>query len=640
MPHSKKHSKKKQPRRLKKFLLLKWLIKAILVSTLFIALLGSIAAFFLFAYYSRDLPDVTEIIKKELRPSVTIRTADGLILAKYGDAKGDTLTYSQIPGYMIEAVVATEDQRFFKHSGIDIWGIIRAQFANLKAGRILQGGSTVTQQLAKIIYLSPERTIKRKLQEFIIAIQLERKFTKEQIITMYLNRVYLGKGNYGIDAAAKFYFGKGAGDLELFEAAILAGMLKAPSKYAPSSNPILAVKRARYVLERMHEEKFITKAQFAEAIPPNIIERGVARGVLNNPYFTDYVLGEVYELIEDNNQDLNVYTTLDVNAQNTLEEIAHKHMSKAGNQYKASQIAGLVMEPTGAIKAMLGGISYASSQYNRAVLARRQPGSAFKFFVYAAALENGIELTDVFEDKPITLPQGPRLPHWTPKNFTNQFLGKMMVERAFALSINTIAVQVSETIGRNKTIEMAHRLGVTSHLQNLPSIALGASEVSLLEMTQALAHIPNNGVQTKAFSIIKIMDADDNLLYEHPEYSSEVVLSSDVVEKMKTMLVASVEYGTAKNAKMPFKIVYGKTGTTQDHRDAWFIGAANNLVTGIWIGNDDNSSMSSRASGGTLPTIIWHDYMEHLGPIPETVLSSDSTPWKSKGLFDTIFGSD
>jgi penicillin-binding protein 1A len=640
MKRSKKiRNHKKQPRRVKTKTFWRGLIKFGLVGTIFIFLVSCVIAFFLFAYYSRDLPNVDEMVKKDLRPLITIKDANGIILAKYGDFLGDTLTYSQIPHYMVNAVIAAEDNRFFDHFGIDIFGVLRAQLVNLKEGRVVQGGSTITQQLAKIIFLSSERTIKRKIQEFIIALQLEKKFSKEQIISMYLNKVYLGKGNYGIDAASKFYFGKKAEDLNIFESAMLAGMLKAPSRYAPTNNPLLSVNRARYVVGKMYEKQFITKEEFSGAKPPRIIERGQARGALKNPYFTDYVLNEAYDLMENPNQNLTIYSTLDLRAQNILEEISAKHMKDAKQLYDVSQIAALVMEPTGAVKAMLGGLKYEESQYNRAFFAKRQPGSAFKLFVYLAAIENGIELSDVFEDKAISISQGAKLPYWSPKNFSNKYSGKMTMGQAFALSINTIAVQISESIGRDKTIEMAHRLGIRSRLQGFPSIALGAFGVSLSEMTQGFAHVFNNGIKTEAFGIIKITDDQNNILYEHPPYFGEVLLAQGTVDKMKSLLLSTVEYGTGKNARIPFKSVYGKTGTTQDHRDAWFIGSIDNTVTGIWVGNDDDSPMK-KVSGGTLPAIIWRDYMQNVGDIPNTVLTFESIPWKFKGIFDMIFGGD
>lgn len=588
-------------------------------------------------YYAHDLPDINVIAQQDHKPQITIRSADGTVLAKYGDLKGNTLTYSQLPTHLVQAIITAEDRRFFDHPGIDIFGIIRAYYVNLRAGRVVQGGSTVTQQLAKIIYLSPERTFKRKIQEMFIAIQLERNFSKEQIMSMYVNRVYLGKGNYGVDAAAKFYFGKEASEMNAFECAVIAAMLKAPSKYAPSNNLKLAIERARYILSEMEEQGYITNEEMRTAQPPSVLERGMARGALKNPYFTDYVLSQIPDLLENPNQDLNIFTTLDLGAQTALETAADKIMAEKGEKYKAHQVAGLAMEPNGAIKAMIGGRAYDSSQYNRAVVAKRQPGSAFKFFVFTAALEDGAHIEDVYEDKPVSYKQGKGLPLWTPKNFKNEYLGNMTLFDAFTQSINTITVQLSEKIGRAKTISLAKKLGVQSPLQNLPSIALGASEVSVLEMTQAMAHIANEGVKVDAFAILQIRNANNDIIYEHADLPNDVLLEHHVVQDMKSMLINVVDNGTGRAAKLAGRTVYGKTGTSQDHRDAWFIGATDDIVAGIWVGNDDNTPMN-RTVGGNMPAWIWKEFVEKAGEIKRTHLPQETLPWKEEDIFDALFG--
>ncbi|MFI4983938.1 MAG: transglycosylase domain-containing protein [Rickettsiales bacterium] len=587
-----------------------------------VILWGAIILGLVLAYYSKDLPDLTEFAQKDRRPQISIRTQDGEVLAKYGDLYGKPLVYSQIPQDLIHAVVATEDQRFFEHFGFDMWGIIRAYAVNLKAGRYVQGGSTITQQLAKIAYLSPEKTMKRKLLEIIISLQLEQKFTKEQILTLYLNRIYMGRGVYGIDGAARYYFGKRTEDLNLYESAIIAAMIKAPSRYSPANNFALAVSRAKYVLDRMVDEGFITKEQARKARPPQVVARGINHGMLKNPYFADYVLAELQDKIGSVNQDINVFTTLDLGLQNTLEAATagHKAEMLAG---KASQVAGIVMEPNGAIKAMMGGVDYSRSQYNRAVNALRQPGSAFKLFVYLAALESGISPSNEYVDEQRSYFQAKGLPMWSPRNFTNKYSGQMNVEYAFAHSINTVAVQVSEEIGREKVIEMAHRLGIDNHIPNLPSIALGSIDVNLLDLTAAFAHIANDGVSVNPYAVLEVTDANDKIIYQHPGLISEQKISSSVVSDMKAMLSKVIESGTGRNAGLMFQNAYGKTGTTQDHRDALFIGFTDKLVTGIWVGNDDNSPME-RISGGTIPAKIWRDFNQNLDgfqvtKIPEPV---------------------
>ena len=613
--------------------------KKLFVALISVAIFTIIVLFMFMAYLLKDLPDIEEMAIKDVRPQVTIYDSNNVILAKYGDFRGETLSYSHIPINMINAVIASEDRRFFDHNGIDIIGIARAHWVNLRAGRVIQGGSTITQQLAKIIYLSPERKFKRKFQEIIIAFELERKFNKEQLLTLYLNRVYLGKGNYGIDAAAKYYFGKHGSDLNLFESAILAGMLKAPSRYSPANNPHLAISRARQVLQLMENEKYVKPGVVNHLKPPAILERGIGRGALKNPYFADYVLGEVPDFIDVSLQDINIYTTLNIKAQSSLEE-SIAHFAKVGQtQYNASQAAGIAIQTDGAIKAMVGGLSYAESQFNRATSAKRQPGSAFKFFIYLAALQNGINLWDIYTDEPISLPQGKSLPLWKPRNFDRYYRGEMSVEDAFSYSINTVAVKLSEQIGISNVIALAKQLGVTSHIPRLSSIALGTSELTLLELTQSYGHIASDGASLKPYSITKITDANGDIIYEHTLVQPKQIIDSQSVSKMKHLLVSVVENGNGKNARLGDVKVYGKTGTSQDFRDAWFIGFTDDgqgkLVTGIWMGNDDNRPTKSLV-GGNLPSKIFQRFNRLVGHIPHVKLTEDSLPWKESNIFGAV----
>jgi penicillin-binding protein 1A len=621
---------KKQPRR-------KLTIKKMITSLLSVMVFVSVFLFLVAAYLAKDLPDIQEMAVRDIKPHITIYDTNGTVLAKYGDFRGTPLTYSEIPVSMVQAVVAAEDRRFFDHFGIDIIGITRAYIVNLRAGRVVQGGSTITQQLAKIIYLSPERTFKRKIQEVLIALQLERNFSKEQILTMYLNRVYMGKGNYGIDAAAKYYFGKDGSGLNIFESAMLAGMLKAPSKYSPSNNLTLAVGRARQVLIQMNDEGYISDEQAKYVSPPEIIERGVGRGAMKNPYFADYVLSEVADLVENAQGDMNIYTTIDLDAQEALESAVSKNLSAATAAHGVQQAAALLMEKNGAIKAMVGGKSYSTSQYNRAVSAKRQAGSAFKFFVYTAAMEAGIEPTDTFVDEPVTISQGRGVPDWSPRNFDRKYRGAMSVEAAFAKSINTVAVKISESIGRTKVVDIGHRLGLSERVPNLPSIALGAVEVSLLDMVQAYAHIASDGLKVRAFGITKITDGNGNIMYEYPGVESEQIISIEVVEKMRHLMRAVVNDGGGRRANLGYMDSYGKTGTTQDHHDSWFIGSTGDMTLGVWMGNDDSSATKGLV-GGLMPASAFHDFFVSVGEIDRTELTNDSTPWQKTNVFDAIFG--
>ena len=563
-------------------------------------------SFVLVLYYSLDLPDISEISKNKYRSQITIRSDNGSVLAKYGDIRGKNLTYSQIPSHLIDAVIATEDRRFFNHWGVDIIGILRANSSNLLAGHVVQGGSTITQQLAKIAFLSRERTLKRKIQEVLLAIQLEYRFSKEQILSIYLNRVYMGKGVYGIDGAARYYFGKYAEYLSVFESAILAGMLKGPSKYNPATNHLLSLKRARQVMINMEDFGSLTMHEINNAKPPNIIYRGKARGILKEPYFSDYVREKLPYIIGNQKMDLEVYTTIDIGAQNILEKSITNNMKKYGDKYSASQASGIVMGKNGAIKAMMGGVSYDNSQFNRSIYSKRQAGSIFKLFVYLAGLENGYNINSIIKDKPITI-KG-----WSPKNYGRRYYGNISFQDAFKRSINTVTVQISEKVGRKKVIDIVKRLGVIHNILPVPSIALGVTEMSLLEITNAYAHIANNGKTVKPFAITKVLDKEGNVIYSHDTPKVTRVLDRSIVADAKSLLFAAVNSGSGIRARLRGYNAYGKTGTTQKHRDAWFVGFRDdNLVAGIWVGNDDESHMK-RATGSNLPAFIWKDVMENI----------------------------
>ncbi len=579
-------------------------------------LIGNFAAIFLFflvcigifaMYLLHDLPDVHKIVAREFKPQILIYDQNNVLLARYGESHVKYLSFSQIPSNIINAVISAEDKRFFQHSGVDVLGVIRAYITNIRSMKVVQGGSTITQQLAKIIWLSSEKTLKRKFQELIIAFQLESNFSKEQIIALYLNRVYLGRGNYGIEAASQHYFGKSVSDLGDFEAAFLAALLKAPSKYSAEANFKAALDRAKYVLSNMYKNGYITEADYKRITPPTIVQRGVARGAMNNPYFTDYVINELSSILEVIDCDISVYTTLDISLQERLENKVSDYMKVADEKYNAKQVAAISMQPDGAIKAMVGGYSYTKSQFNRAVLAKRQPGSAFKFFVYLSALENGIDINDVMKDEPISFPQGPSLPKWEPRNYDRKYYGDMTICESFAHSINTITVKLLHIIGIDNVIELASRLGVKSDVPKLLSIALGTSQISLLELTQSYAHIANSGYQTNAYSVLKVVNSENQVLYDYIPSDLNRVISEDVVSDMKVMLKAVVEEGKGKGAKIKGVDIYGKTGTTQDHRDAWFIGFTDELVTGIWMGNDDYTVTKS-LTGGKLPATIFKEY--------------------------------
>jgi penicillin-binding protein 1A len=573
----------------------------------------------------RSLPNVAKILEENKTPVVTIKDTNGIVLAKYGDIHGVSLSYKKLPKHLIQAVISIEDRRFFNHPGIDILGLIRAFYVNHRAGKLVQGGSTLTQQLAKITLLTPDRTIFRKLQDIILAIEIENKFSKEEIITMYLNRVYLGRGNYGVDAASKFYFGKNIGDINLTEAAMLAGMLKSPNRLAPSNNEEAALKRAKQVLYSMEHEGYISINDLHNIPNPRIIKRGDGRGALHDPYFTDYVMDILPDLVGPIERSMTVLTTLDFNMQNKLEQSLIKIMHEQGTAKNAHQAAAISIDNEGAIKAWVGGTAYRDSQFDRVYQAKRQPGSAFKLFVYLAALENGIKPGDKYIDHPISVDR------WRPRNFSRDFKGSMSVADAFINSINTITVQLCEKVGRQKVANIARSLGIKEEMQLLPSMALGANETTLIQMSGAYATISAEGHAVTPVAITKVLDPQNRVIYYNTPTIGNKVLSDKTIDNIKSMLKDVVNYGTGKRAEMPGIAVFGKTGTSQDYRDAWFFGFANGLTTGIWVGNDDNIPMRN-LTGGTIPTIIWKHYMLNL--VGSNEKSSTIKIDKRRSIFD------
>lgn len=556
------------------------------------------------AWFLLSLPNIDQLNQATRAPSVVIKSADGKILGSYGDIYGDYLQYRDLPQSLIDAVLATEDRNFFHHPGIDPKGLIRAMVVNARAGRAVQGGSTLTQQVAKNVFLTPERTLSRKLRETLLALKLEWRFRKEDIFAIYVNRVYLGAGNYGVDAASRRYFGKSARELTLSESAILAGLLKAPSRFAPTSNPQLARKRAEQVLINMQDAGFLTAPEVEKA--KTELAQTISRTTHNNAssamYFTDWVMDQLSEYVGTVSEDLVVTATLDLEMQRLAGQAMAEAMDKDGERLHASQAALVAMTPDGAVKALLGGREYGQSQYNRATQARRQPGSSFKLFVYLAGLESGLSPASLVIDQPVTVGK------WQPRNYTGKYKGEIPLREAVAESINTVAVQVSEYAGRGNVVGMAHRLGVSSDIEPVPSIALGSTEATLLEMTGAYAHLASNGLSVEPYGILRIETAAGRTLYRYAPESRQQLLSDGTVAMMNGMLSGVMTSGTGRGAQIG-RSAAGKTGTTSDYRDAWFIGYTPDLVTGVWVGNDDNSAMK-KVTGGTLPAPIWREFMK------------------------------
>jgi len=619
----------------------KWRLSKLLFKTgLVLATLGFIFAFFTVTYYAHDLPDIDDLAKSKLRPSITILDANGELISTYGDVFTKYVDYNALPKTIIDAVVATEDRRFFKHFGIDPLGLARAMYVNVKAGGVVQGGSTITQQLAKIVFLKPERAMKRKVQEAILALWLERKFTKEQIITMYLNRVYLGAGVYGIDAAAKKYFNKPANELNLYESAMIAGLLKAPTTYSPTNNARAAADRTETVLLAMEDARKITEKQRLFALKTGT-KVSVSKIRENSRYFTDYVMEilpqYVPKYVNDYDKNLVVKTTFQPSLQKLADDALTAQILQFGEQSKASQAAILSMRPDGAILAIIGGVDYSESQFNRATQAKRQPGSLFKLFVYMAALENGRRPNDIIADEPFSIRTGGKT--WSPKNYDGKYNGNVSLSYALTHSLNVATSRLSESIGRQKVIDLAHRMGVKSTLQDVPSLALGSSEVTLLEMVRAFATLPNHGKAVAPYAIEEVRNADGEVLYQREGDYNLQVLADSSVKMMNGMLMGVVREGTAKAAQIG-RDAAGKTGTSQNFRDGWFVGYTPELVTGVWVGNDDNKKMQ-KVTGGGMPARIWREYMRvALADLPARNLETNpypeikGTPWNEGGKND------
>lgn len=578
-----------------------WKTRLLLKIIFSLLAIGFIFAFLLIIVYGHDLPNIDKLYDDKLEQSVTILDYKGNTIATYGDYFTEFVQYKDLPKTLVDAVVATEDRRFFDHWGVDPRGMLRAIFTNLTHGKVQQGGSTITQQLAKIVFLKPERKLKRKVQEAMLALWLEKKFTKQQIITMYLNRVYLGGGVYGVDAAAHKYFNKSVKKLNLYESAMIAGLLKAPTTYSPANNPHLAAERTEQVLLNMVDDEKITDAQMKQAL-----KTGTQIKIqTNNPstkYYTDFVIDQVQDIVGKAPENLIVKTAFRPDLQALAETAISKNILEFSEKNNAHQAALVSMKPNGAIVAIIGGVDYTQSQFNRATQAERQPGSSFKLFVYTAAMMYGKRPDDLISDEPITIGK------WRPQNYDGKYHGMVTLHEAFAHSYNAAAANLAQEVGIDNIIFLAKKMGIKSPLADVPSIALGSSEVNLLELTNAFAHMANNGNAVYPYAIEQIKTQTGRVVYTHDEPATPQIIDEDTLHKMNDLLTAVVTEGTARSAQIG-RDVGGKTGTSQDFHDAWFIGFTPQLVTGVWVGNDDNAQMK-KVTGGSMPARIWAQYMK------------------------------
>ena len=524
------------------------------------------------------------------------------MITRYGELKGVNVTVAELPPNLINAVLAIEDRRFYYHFGVDPIGLLRAMARNVKEGRVVQGGSTITQQLAKNLFLSRERTYKRKIQEAMLAVWLEHKLTKDEILSAYLNRVYLGAGTFGVEAAAQTYFNKSAGEMDLRECATIAGLLKAPSRYSPLSNPSLAKERADTVIMAMRDAGYLNDADAKGMtdLPPTPLRKPTGGDIVR--YYGDWVMSDLADMIGTPNSDLIVDTTLDSNVQQAAEEALTKALrAEEAEEKHVTQGAVIVMDYTGAVLAMVGGKDYGLSQFNRAVQSYRQPGSSFKPVVYLTALENGMNRNTIVVDEPITMGK------YRPTNFKGEYYGELPLYAALAYSLNTIAFQLTKEFGVDRVIDMARRLGIEAPLNRDLSLALGSSGVPLIQMTSMYATIGNQGALVQPYAIRRVRDKDGRLIYER---SGRIVRGRTVVDPRLTqelagMMSGVLEFGTGRGAQVPYPSA-GKTGTSQDFRDAWFMGFTDTYIGGVWVGNDDNSSMK-RVTGVSIPARVWKE---------------------------------
>lgn len=558
------------------------------------ALIGLMVVGISVAVAYSSLPSYSELKSSPNGQMIRVHAADGTVIVSMGPSYGEWLSIDQIPGTMKTAMVAVEDKRFRSHIGIDPIGIVRSFQVRLTKGRFTQGGSTITQQLARNVFLTNDKTWSRKIREMILALALERKFSKDQVLELYLNRVYFGGGAYGVDAASRKFFGHAANTLSMGEAAIIAGLVKAPSNYSPSADAKAAVGRAGVVLGVMRDQGLLTDAQVAAAAPDQV---KLAPEPKQNSvrYFTDWALPQLDTLIDEGTEPIDVWTTLDLSMQTAATEAIQK------NTPGSAQGALVSLDRDGAVRAMVGGKDYVASIYNRATQAVRQPGSAFKLFVYLAALEAGHTAGDMVVDEPIDI-NG-----WQPRNSSRRFAGEMTLRTAFAYSVNTIAAKLGAEVGTGAVADMARRFGITTPINTHPSMVLGTSDTRLIDMTRAYASVGQNGVAVAPYGIIKVTTGKGEVLYQHRSNTSNVLVAPQVAAQMIDLLQTAVNTGTARAAQIG-RPVAGKTGTTSSNKDGWFLGFSSGLTTGVWMGKD-NADAIPGLQGGRAPAQAFAQFM-------------------------------
>jgi penicillin-binding protein 1A len=568
---------------------------SIFKALVYLSLLGLIGLGVAVGVTYTQLPRYETLTKtNDLGQTIRMRAANGTVLVEMGPNVGNWLTYDEIPPQMRAAMIAVEDKRFRSHLGVDPIGMARSLKVRLQTGHWRQGGSTITQQLARNIFLTKSRTFGRKIKEGVLALALESRFSKNQILELYLNRVYFGGGAYGIDAASKKFFGHGAERLSLGEAAIIAGLVKAPSNYSPTADVEAARGRSGVVLQSMVANGFVSADVAASVDPAEIRIQPTARRN-SVRYFTDWAMPQLDTLIDETSEPIDVWTTLDPSMQ------AAADRAVAANTPKGAQGALVALDRDGAVRAMVGGRDYVDSLYNRATQAQRQPGSAFKLFVYLTALESGMKPTDTLVDAPVTIDG------WTPRNSTRTNAGAVTLREAFSRSINTISAKIGQQLGFSTIADMARRFGITGEISTFPSMVLGTSDVRLIDMTRAFASVSNKGIAVTPYAIRKVVAGNGQLLYQHEQIEERVLVAPWVAAEMTDLLQSAVLSGTGRAAQIG-RPVAGKTGTTSSNKDGWFIGFSSGLTTGVWMGRDDARPIAG-LQGGTAPARAFHDFM-------------------------------
>jgi len=600
--------------------LLSTIVKKLSILGFFGFILGCIVITITVWYLSKGLPDVETISTIIPAETTKIYSADGVVLAELHEEENRILIpIEKMSPLIIKSVIALEDTDFYKHHGLNPRGILRALYKDIKARKFVEGGSTLTQQLARNIFLTKHKKIRRKIEEAILAVQIERQYSKDEILEMYLNQVYWGHNAYGIESASRLYFGKSALDLTLGESCMLVGMLQGPELFSPFRNMPRTKQRQLIVLKRLHDLELITQKEMSDAYSQEIVLAERRKFRYKAPFFTSYVVKQLVEMYGEEatfTSGMKVYTTLNYGLQEKATEVVRKYVDLSDKEYwirgekvpslNYNQGAILCMDPrTGYIRVMQGGVDFKSNEFNRITQARRQPGSSFKPFVYLSALQKGFSPGSFIDDSPVTFNtiEGP----YSPQNYSRKYRGNLPLRKALELSVNVVAIKLNDLIGPKNVAKVAKQLGIQSNLKPVLSLPLGALEVTMLELASTYGVLANQGIRVEPSSILRIEDRDGTPLYEH-QIRETRVFESNLILTLVDMMKGVVKFGTGTNARIPGRAIAGKTGTTSDYKDAWFVGFVPQYVTAVWVGNDDNTPMRNM-TGGWMPALMWREFM-------------------------------